>query len=98
MTVLVYPDPNRVPNAVKNTMLKYGYTYIVQELLRLRHNEEGAKFTAGLITEAEWKAFLQDWWEPRSDTVIADLLELRQICKNYVAQFKNKIDLEAIPV
>uniref|UniRef100_A0A6M3KZB6 Uncharacterized protein n=1 Tax=viral metagenome TaxID=1070528 RepID=A0A6M3KZB6_9ZZZZ len=98
MTVLSYLNPDNVPNAVKNTALKYAYTYIVQELLRLKRNEVGADFRDGLITEQEWQSFLRNWYEPRSNVVINDLLELRQICKDYVIQFKDKINLEGIPI
>ena len=98
MTKFAYPNPRAVPVGVKNTALKYAYIYVVQELLRLRHNEEGAKFRSGEITEAEWRDFLLNWYEPRSNTVVADLLELRQICKDYAVQFRDNIDLEAIPI
>jgi len=98
MTQLSYPNPNLVPTKVKNTALKYAYTYIVQELLRLKHNEEGAKFRDGKITEQEWRDFLKNWLEPRDNVVISDLLELRQAIKEYVVQFKSKIDLEGIPI
>ena len=98
MTTLTYPNPNNVPVAVTNTALKYAYTYVVQELLRLRHNEEGAKFRDGDITEAEWQDFLRNWYEPRSNTVITDLAELRQVCKDYSVQFADAIDLEDIPI
>ena len=97
MTKLTYPNPNNVPTAVKNTALRYAYTYAVQEALRLKHNEEGKRFRDGLITQTEWDDFRRNWYEPRSNTVIADLLELRQICKDYVIRFKENIDLEDIP-
>ncbi len=98
MTILTYPNPDSVPIVVKNVALKYAYTYIVQELLRFRHNEEGAKFRNGEITKAEWEKFLKNWYTPRSDTVTADLLELRQVCRGYVTQFRDNIDLEGIPI
>ena len=96
MTTLTYPNPDNVPDDIKNTALKYAYTYIVQELLRLRHNEEGAKFRDGDITEAEWQTFLTDWFSPRRQIITDDLLELRQTIKDYVIQFKDKISLEDI--
>ena len=98
MLKLSYPNPNNVPKAVKNVALKYAFTYAVQEALRLRHNDEGAKFRNGEITEVEWKAFLNGWYEPRSRTVTTDLLELRQVCKDYSVQFADAIDLEGIPI
>jgi len=98
MTMLSYPDPSLVPNEIKNVALKYAYTYIVMELLRLKHNEEGTKFRNGEITEVEWKTFLRDWYEPREETVISDLLELRKACRGYVAQYRDKIKLEDIPI
>lgn len=35
--------------------------YRIIERLRLRHNEVGAQFRNGEITEAQWKAFLEVW-------------------------------------
>lgn len=97
MTILTYPNPDLVANEIKNVALKYAYTYIVMELLRLRHNEEGAKFRNSEITKAEWDTFLRDWYEPREETVVSDLLELRQACKDYAVQYRDKINLEDIP-
>ena len=98
MTVLNYPNPDKVPTEVKNAALKYAFCYIVQELLRLKHNEMGAKFRNGEITKQEWNDFLTNWHNPRERVVITDLLELRELCKGYAAQFKDKINLEDIPV
>ena len=96
MAALNYPDPANVPTAVKNTALRYAYTYAVQEALRLRHNEEGQKFRDGEITGVEWQAFKTDWWEPRMQIVSQDLLELRAACAAFAAQFAGDIDLEGI--
>lgn len=98
MTVLIYPNPALVPDTIKNVALKYAYIYAVQEALRLRHNEEGAKFRDGVITKKEWLAFLREWHDPRQQTIIADLVELRKLCAGYVVQFKDNIDLEGIPI
>ena len=35
--------------------------YRIIERLRLRHNEVGAQFRNGEITETQWKAFLEVW-------------------------------------
>lgn len=43
-----YPNPDNVPIDVRNTILKYGYTYIVQEALRLLHNQIGKWYKEGL--------------------------------------------------
>lgn len=40
----------------------------ILERLRLRHNAMGDDFRNGVITEAEWKTFLQVW-EPRFQRV-----------------------------
>ncbi len=98
MTLLTYPNPAMVPDAVKTLALKYAYTYIVQELLRLRHNNMGAKYRAGAITKAQWTDFIKNWYDPRSHTVVSDLMELRQACQNYQSQFASSIDLETIPI
>ena len=91
MTVLAYPNFNDVPDEIKITALKYAYTYIVQELLRLEHNKATATLTGNTLRD-----FIDNWLEPRNRIVTADLLELRQLIKEYVIQFKDKIDLEAI--
>ena len=98
MTVLTYPNPDYVPTEVKNTAMKYTYTYILKELLRLKHNVEGVRFNLGEITEAEFRDFQDNWYDPRSKTVTDDLLELREAIKQYVVQFKDNINLEDIPV
>lgn len=126
MTVLSYPNPNNVPSEIKNAALKYAYTYILQELLRLKHNEVGAPYglqadplyaelqqlrqslgdkeqIASLQKEintimAPFRVWEKEWFNPRSETIINDLTELRSVIKGYVEQYRDKINLEDIPV
>lgn len=37
------------------------FLYEVQERLQIKHNEKGAEFTSGDITEEEWKIFKGEW-------------------------------------
>lgn len=98
MTRLTYPNPDKVSTEIKNTALKYAYTYVLQELLRLKHNEQGARFRLGELTEAEWQDFQQNWFNPRNNTITTDLLELRNAIKGFVAEFRDQINLEDIPI
>ena len=93
MTKLSYPII--MPVGLQELAQKYAYTYIVQELLRLRHNEEGAKFREGKISKEEWEDFSNNWFKPRSDAVSEDILELRGAIK--AACFQFSVDLEAVP-
>lgn len=53
MTLLNYPNPNNVPNNIKNQILKYGYTYVIQEAMRLLHNQIG-KWHKGGLTQTQY--------------------------------------------
>ncbi len=96
MTKLNYPILQNIESAVKDTALKYAFAYAAQEALRLRYNEEGEKFRHRQITLAEWVDFQINWYEPKSNTVINDIGELRQMCKDYAQYFSSDIDLESI--
>lgn len=87
--------PSQLPANLQELAQNYAYVYIVQELLRLRHNEEGAKFREGKISKEQWEDFKSDWFELRSDAVSEDILELRGAIKGACSQFN--VDLEAIP-
>jgi hypothetical protein len=52
----------------KTPAKKVRILYRIIERLRLRHNEVGDNFRNGVITEAQWKAFLAIW-EPRYQRV-----------------------------
>jgi len=71
------------PPAADNNFKKYYICYRLQEKLRLIHNNWGAKFRNGEITEAEWHEFLDTWFEPRSKLVIEEILRIRQLAKNH---------------
>ena len=87
--------PSQLPANLQELAQNYAYVYIVQELLRLRHNEEGAKFREGKISKEQWEGFSNNWFKPRSDAVSEDILELRGAIRETCTQFN--VDLEAIP-
>ena len=43
--------------------------YAQDEALRLAHNVMGAKFQVGEITEAEWRSYLKNTFEPQSQAI-----------------------------
>lgn len=45
---------------------KFEYSVRAEELLRLQHNEMGAKFRAGEITQEEWNTYLEKDFTPKS--------------------------------
>lgn len=60
---------------------KYAVCYRLQELLRLEHNETGAKYKAGIITKAQWIDYLENTFSKKEDQILKDLLILRQKIK-----------------
>lgn len=61
MTILELLQGKTAPQKVR-------ILYRIIERLRLRHNEVGDNYRNGVITEAQWKAFLEVW-EPRVQRV-----------------------------
>jgi hypothetical protein len=47
--------------------------YRTLELLRLEHNKKGADFRKGKITEAEWKDYVKNSFEPRNQKLFEKL-------------------------
>ncbi len=81
MTVITtYPTAASLSVTIRNNAAKYAYIYAMQEALRLRHNQESAKIGV-TITREQFDSWVLTWYEPRSRTVIRDLLELRNTCK-----------------
>jgi len=48
---------------------KYEFLCRTEELLRLDHNKKGADYRAEKITQAEWRDFLKNDFEPKSRKV-----------------------------
>ena len=55
---------------------KFEYSVRSEELLRLQHNEMGAKFRKGEISEKEWNAYLKEF-DPKSKKLGHDKSILR---------------------
>ena len=73
---LVYPE------AVDNNFKKYYVCYRLQEKLKLIHNNWAAKARSGEITMEEWRQFLAEWFDPRQNLVVDEILRIRQLAKN----------------
>lgn len=71
------------PAAVDNNFKKYYVCYRLQQKLQDVHNTWGAKYRNGEITEAEWNQFKDEWYNPRSELVIAEILRIRQLAKDH---------------
>ena len=70
------------PTAANNNYKKYYICYRLQLKLQNVHNNWGNKYKTGQITLAEWKQFLSEWYNPRINLVISEILKLRQLAKN----------------
>jgi len=71
------------PAAANNNFKKYYVCYRMQQKLQEIHNTWGAKYNNGEITLAEWNQFKNEWYEPRDNLVIAEILRIRKLAKNY---------------
>ena len=71
------------PAQADNPFKKYYFCYRIQQKLQNVHNTYGEKFRNGEITEAEWDQFRNEWFNPRSDLVIEEILSLRALAKNH---------------
>lgn len=76
--VNLLPSEINYPLLVNKPIEKLEYSYRSQELLRLEHNETGAKFRAKEITEKEWQRYLEEEFEPRSKIIGYEVARLRQ--------------------
>jgi hypothetical protein len=84
--ILVYPA------AADNNYKKYYVCYRLMKKLLNVHNTYGEKFKNEEITEEQWKLFLSEWYDPRENLVVSEILRLRKLAKN-----KNwNIDLDDI--
>jgi len=71
---------------------KYYFCYRIQQKIQNIHNNWGQKVRDGEITQQEWEQFLNEWFEPRSQLVVSEILSLRQVAKNH----KWNIDLKNV--
>lgn len=70
----------KYPPIYTSPMERTAFLYRLYELLRLRHNEEGAKFKDGKLSKQQWDEFLR-WFDKRHDLFVADLLKARKQLK-----------------
>ena len=83
------------PAASDNGFKKYFVCYRLQQKLQNVFNTWGTKFRNNEITASEWKRFQDEWYEPRIELVISEILRLRTIAKNYEWNINlNKIFVE----
>jgi hypothetical protein len=57
---------------------KIKFLYRAVELLRLEHNQKGADFRKGKITEAEWKDYVKNSFEPRINRLFLILNPIKE--------------------
>jgi len=68
------------PSTCVTSSERTAYLYRLFELLRLRHNEQGAKYRAGKLSKQKWDEFLR-WFNPRHDLFVTDVLKARKQLK-----------------
>lgn len=59
----------KYPDTATTEASRLSVCYKLQELLRLEHNEMGAKYRAGEITKAEYTDYLKNVFEPTFKTI-----------------------------
>lgn len=74
--ILVYPP------AVDDSYKKFCFCYWLQHKIQVIYNNWGQQYRNGDITEAEWHQFLEEWYEPRDDLIVGEILRLRQLAKD----------------
>ncbi len=66
-----------VPDSIKTDEDKLEYYYRAQELLRLEHNVNGARFRDKEITLTEWEAYLRGDFNPKNQALSEALAPLK---------------------
>ena len=69
------------PAIIDNGFKKYYFCYSLQQKIQDVHNNWGQKYKNGEITKEEWEEFLEVWFDPRHDLVLAEILRLRKRAK-----------------
>jgi len=76
-----HPDLNKtidnIPKDCITNLDKVEFWHIADEKLRLEHNAVGARFRAGELTRAQWRAYVRDEFEPRSKKIHLKLNKAR---------------------
>lgn len=60
---------------------RYAQLYRLQELLRIEHNKEGAKYKQGLITKQQWETYLSTDFEEKQQLISGEICKIRQKIK-----------------
>ena len=71
------------PAVADNEFKKYYVCYRIQQKLMQIFNTWGQKYTNGEITLAEWNQFKNEWYKPRDNLVVGEVLRIRQLAKNH---------------
>jgi len=79
------------PSICDNDMKKMAYIQRAQEVLRLKHNAMGALYRNKKITKQQWEDFVKNYFDPRSDAVVQEILKLRH---NFRAAKTFSVDLD----
>lgn len=74
---LVYPP------AADTNFKKYYVCYRIQQKLQDVHNTWGAKYRNNEITEAEWNQFINEWFDPREELTLNEILRIRTLAKQH---------------
>ncbi|MCK5581953.1 MAG: hypothetical protein KAJ18_11855, partial [Candidatus Omnitrophica bacterium] len=72
----------KYPQDAINKHDKTEFAYIAQEKLRLEHNAKGKDYRDGIITESQWKAYLENRFNPKQLKISEAILEQRALLKN----------------
>jgi len=77
-----FQDKIDYPAAADDNFKKYYCIYRAQELIWLQHNASGE--SCGNEATKLWKNYLKNWYNPRKILVVAEILRLRQLARDYV--------------
>lgn len=82
------------PTDCKTASEKTEYCYILQEKLRAEHNAKGADYRNGVITKAQWDAYLKDSFEPKQRTISRSILEQKDLLKQSTKWSPSTADIQ----
>jgi hypothetical protein len=71
------------PAAADNNFKKYYVCYRLQQKLQDVYNTWGQKHKNEEITDEEWEQFRTEWYKPRRDLTVNEILRIRELAKNH---------------
>ena len=71
----------KYPVAVITANQKIEFAYKAQETLRLEHNRKGQEHKDGLITDAEWEDFVDNYFRPRQRAISIEVVKHKNLFK-----------------